>query len=739
MNKKRLPCTGCIFLIFLSSLAAAPKQSPIYTNLRESPVYAKTGFDIADTARSPDRASGSWQVIDGSLRKNPARVIDFDFSVPKRRFLSPFGTPEMEFTYVIPFSMSLEKIRFLKDSTLIPGFFFAGLGDNWEIYLNGQLIRREMHLDAEGHIKSHRGIRKLYFPVDKTLFVPEANLLAFRVVGDPNYDSTGFFYSSLDYIDDYALIAEENTDSLTVAMIAIYIFMGIYHLFMFVLRRKDQHTLYYGLLSIILGLYFFARTTVVYSLIPDTGIVYRLEFFCLFSFLPLSALFVEYFSIKRIFLITKIYSGIIILMAISQLFFSLDYGEDTLLIWQISLLVLIPIICVCDIGYLFTVSLKNLKKQYAEKKYSRRVLLVKTLLKTPFGNLTIGILACLITGIIDVVDFYFMYYGRNTINYGFTVFTMSITLILAQRLSLLYNQQERIVARSRKCMNAKLVDWIMVRDHDPGDLPSVNTDTTVMMTDIRGFASLSEGMPSQSVTGFLIGLNEALAQPLFAAEDRGYIAYTDKFMGDATMNIFTDPQIALETAVKTRLQLQTFNKNPALFFKDAPAGMRVEAGIGLASGPVTLGVMGHSRRLDYTPIGDTVNLASRLESLTKEYHIPILINDALYRGITPESFYLRHIDRIRVKGKNHPFDIYEEFSCDAPDIRAFKIESISQFQELQEMYFSGNSWEDAIRLADSLSQSGDFTAEVYSRRMKAIFANPELFERWDGIYTFNEK
>jgi adenylate cyclase len=288
-------------------------------------------------------------------------------------------------------------------------------------------------------------------------------------------------------------------------------------------------------------------------------------------------------------------------------------------------------------------------------------------------------------------------------------------------------------------MNTKLVDWIVVQDRDPDNLPSRNTDTTVLLSDIRGFTSLSEDMPSQSVTGFLTGLNEALAQPLFVAEDQGHIAYTDKFMGDAVMNIFNNPHIALETAIRIRIQLQKFNDNPAAFFPAAPPGMHVDIGIGIASGPVTLGVMGHSRRLDYTPIGDTVNMASRLESLTKEYHAPILVNDVLYRSIRPEDFHLRHIDRIRVKGKMHPVDIYEEFSCDLPEVQSLKNEALIRFLELQEMYFAGKNWEDAIHLAEFLAQKGDPVAQIYGRRMRAISASPDLLAHWDGVYTFSEK
>jgi class 3 adenylate cyclase len=275
-----------------------------------------------------------------------------------------------------------------------------------------------------------------------------------------------------------------------------------------------------------------------------------------------------------------------------------------------------------------------------------------------------------------------------------------------------------------------------------------------MFTDVRSFTKLSEGMPSNVLTDFLGALNEVLGKPLFDYEDQGIVAYTDKFIGDGTMNIFTDAEVSLQAAVKIRQQLRKFNADPQSFFKEAQEGFRVNIGTGLAYGPVTLGIMGHSRRIDYTPIGDTVNLASRLESLTKIYHTPILINDALYQRIRSPFFYLRHIDRIRVKGKEQPVDIYEEFGSNSPQARDMKMGLLPRFKELQGLYFSGKDWNSAIALAKELSgeyyklveryglgpdSPVDYLPDIYIKRMRTMLANPELAANWDGVYTFTAK
>jgi hypothetical protein len=76
----------------------------------------------------------------------------------------------------------------------MPGVFLAGIGDNWEIYLNGTLIQSEMHVDENGKVLSHRSWRGVAFPVEKTLFKLGTNLLVFRIVGAPSCDYTGLYY-----------------------------------------------------------------------------------------------------------------------------------------------------------------------------------------------------------------------------------------------------------------------------------------------------------------------------------------------------------------------------------------------------------------------------------------------------------------------------------------------------------------------------------------------------------------
>ncbi|MDR2444909.1 MAG: adenylate/guanylate cyclase domain-containing protein, partial [Spirochaetaceae bacterium] len=286
---------------------------------------------------------------------------------------------------------------------------------------------------------------------------------------------------------------------------------------------------------------------------------------------------------------------------------------------------------------------------------------------------------------------------------------------------------------------------------DPESLPSTNVEQAIMFVDVRNFTRISEGMSSQATTEFLFTLNKGLSIPLIEYEDTGVVAYTDKFMGDGMMNVFEKPEISLRTAVDMRLRLYDYNKNIKSLFPAAPDDLKIEIGAGISYGPVTLGIMGHPHRLDFTPIGDTVNIASRLETLTKIYHTPILINEAIYESVNREDFTLRHVDKIRVKGKSQPVDIYEEFSTNSPKIRDIKLQLLPILDELREMYFSGQNWKEAERLALSLlkrykeaamlnnlgDEVVDYLPYIYLGRMRSISKKPELFQNWNGVYTFN--
>lgn len=175
---------------------------------------------------------------------------------------------------------------------------------------------------------------------------------------------------------------------------------------------------------------------------------------------------------------------------------------------------------------------------------------------------------------------------------------------------------------------------------------------TILFSDIRGYTSLSEQLTPQETFAFL---NDYLACMGEAIEQAG--GFIDKYIGDAIMALFDNPSAdcALHAALGMRKALASFNQN-----RIQQGLPKVEIGIGIHRGEVVMGTVGFTSRIDSTVIGDAVNLASRIEGLTKLYGCPILVTDAVVQSLeNPEAFTLTLVDKaVKVKGKEEAIAIY---------------------------------------------------------------------------------
>jgi signal transduction histidine kinase/FixJ family two-component response regulator/HPt (histidine-containing phosphotransfer) domain-containing protein len=327
--------------------------------------------------------------------------------------------------------------------SVIPGIYLAGLGDNWEVYLNGTLVKSEMHLDENGVIKAHRAWRYTRFPVRGDLFRTGTNILAFRIYGDPNHENTGFYYANNYYIDDYTQIERDHNESFFIFFYGIYIFVGIYHFILYMMRRKDLHNLYYSLFSGGIGIYFIIRTNTIYQLFPNTDILFRLEYILLsLDGLFLTAFF-DFITRKRTTAVVRILAVLFAVMGVSSLVFSAQFAQDVLLIDQLAILFIIIYLHIFDVGYFFYIDgYKRWKAAYTGdgKKQSLLRRLSYLMINTHMGNLTIGIILLTASGIFDLFDSWFLNLALQTIRYSFPIFTIGSALVLARQFGDLYNE-----------------------------------------------------------------------------------------------------------------------------------------------------------------------------------------------------------------------------------------------------------------------------------------------------------
>ncbi|HEY9297606.1 MAG TPA: adenylate/guanylate cyclase domain-containing protein [Phormidium sp.] len=182
---------------------------------------------------------------------------------------------------------------------------------------------------------------------------------------------------------------------------------------------------------------------------------------------------------------------------------------------------------------------------------------------------------------------------------------------------------------------------------------SATRTMTILFCDIRGYSSMAEQMTPQQTFSFLNDFLECMGLPI--EESGGFI---DKYIGDAIMALFDDEgtDSAVRAAILMQQTLSLFNE--VRMQKGLPA---IAIGIGIHRGEVVMGTVGFTSRIDSTVVGDAVNLASRLEGLTKQYNCNILVTESVVNSLYhPESFYLGLVDKsVKVKGKDEAIAIYE--------------------------------------------------------------------------------
>ena len=268
--------------------------------------------------------------------------------------------------------------------------------------------------------------------------------------------------------------------------------------------------------------------------------------------------------------------------------------------------------------------------------------------------------------------FALMLYGFYTILFHYGLVLTLLTPILAFGSTLLFSivldyfNASKQKEQAKRILGNKVSTSVMqhlLSHADEGLIEPKEVESTIFFSDIKGFTSISEKLGSPKK---LIEMLNIYMTPMtdIIIEEQGTI---DKFIGDAIMAYWNAPVLvqnqashAVRAAIK---QIEALEKvNEIIYDKYA---IKLEVGIGLHTGLVTAGDMGSLGRSDYTIIGDSVNLASRIEGLTRVYDADILISEATYVQLD-DSFNIRHIDTVEVKGKSNATKLYQVLTSTTP-------------------------------------------------------------------------
>ncbi len=292
--------------------------------------------------------------------------------------------------------------------------------------------------------------------------------------------------------------------------------------------------------------------------------------------------------------------------------------------------------------------------------------------------------------------------------------------------------EKRVRATMARYMDPTLADELVRGDEDI--LGGRSVEASVLFSDVRSFTSLAEELGPQATVTLL---NDYFTIMVECIQEQG--GMLDKFIGDAIMAAFglpvahgDDADRAVQSAISMISSLFEWNE------ERVQDGRRpIDMGIGINTGTVVAGNIGSPKRMDFTMIGDGVNLASRLESACKQYSARILISEHTL-GQLKGVYRAREVDYVVVKGKTQPVAVYEVLDYHTPQTFPNLMDAVNHFRDGIEKYRGGN-WESAVdAFRETLRANPDDTlAETYIDRCLALKENPPA--DWNGIWLMTSK
>ena len=259
----------------------------------------------------------------------------------------------------------------------------------------------------------------------------------------------------------------------------------------------------------------------------------------------------------------------------------------------------------------------------------------------------------------------------------------------------------------------------------------VSADMAVMFSDIRGFTSLVEKMPPQDTFDFINTYVQHISP-----EVRIHRGFVVKFLGDGVMAVFPGQvEDAIDSALAQLQRIQELNQQ-----RQQDGLFTIKVGIGLHAGHVMAGIIGEHHRFQPDAVSDTVNLAARLEGLSKVYGAVLIISEAVRGRLADQDRYqLRFLDRVIVKGRTESIAIYEVLDAEPEVERALKWETLAVFDAGVRAYSDRDLASAQVHFATCLRQNpADKTAQLYEQRIRRLIGQG-LPQDWDGAWVFNQK
>lgn len=273
-------------------------------------------------------------------------------------------------------------------------------------------------------------------------------------------------------------------------------------------------------------------------------------------------------------------------------------------------------------------------------------------------------------------------------------------------------------------LNRERITEVLLGDH-------TEKEVTVLFTDIRDYTPLAEAMTPEENFKFVNAFHGRMGPNI-----QKYQGFINQYLGDAIMTIFPKkPEDALKAAVDMQKQLSKYNRKRRDRGRQA-----IKMGIGLHTGSLIMGIIGDQNRMDAATIADTVNTASRIESLTKHYGVSILLSEESIEKIeNSDDFHLRYLGKVQVKGKKEPVGLYECYEGDSPEIVVKKMKVQPDFEKGLRQFFNREFAQAAATFDQVLKTNPkDHPARLFMNKSSEYLLNG-VPDDWSGVEVMTFK
>jgi len=295
------------------------------------------------------------------------------------------------------------------------------------------------------------------------------------------------------------------------------------------------------------------------------------------------------------------------------------------------------------------------------------------------------------------------------------------------------SREKRMKSTMSRYMDKEVADKLL--EGGEAALGGQLQEATVLFTDIRSFTTIAERVGAKETVLMLNEYFTDMVDVIF-----GHYGILDKYIGDAIMAVFgapfstpVDANNAVRAANQMIRSLNAFNTRRGQDGKEA-----ISMGVGISTGEVIAGNIGSLKRMDYTVIGDSVNLAARLESANKQYGTQILLSEFTRAGVTDDQV-LREIDLITVKGSHQPVSIYEALDYHTEETFPNRAQVLETFEEGMR-YYRSRQWSRGLECFTSALDLNpkDSVSRIYADRCRQCIQEP-MAPDWDGVWRMTEK